>query len=205
MIISTLQKEFIKISQKYIKDKIKIDYFWTEIEEAYYGRAYHNLRHIEAIYQALYPLKEQIDDWESLVYAIVYHDFVYEVVESNNEQKSAIIAQKRLQELSLPIEKQQKVFELIMATKGHIKTEDKDTTLFIDADLSILGTENYVDYQNAIRAEYAIFSDEAYKKGRKEVLVYFLNQKRLYQSEYFFKKYEKRARENIKNELDSNL
>lgn len=205
MIISTLQKDFIKISQKYIKDKIKIDYFWTEIEEAYYGRAYHNLRHIEAIYQALYPLKEQIDDWESLVYAIVYHDFVYEVVESNNEQKSAIIAQKRLQELSLPIEKQQKVFELIMATKGHIKTEDKDTTLFIDADLSILGTENYVDYQNAIRAEYAIFSDEAYKKGRKEVLVYFLNQKRLYQSEYFFKKYEKRARENIKNELDSNL
>ncbi|MBM9575794.1 hypothetical protein JWG45_01380 [Leptospira sp. 201903070] len=58
----------------------------------------------------------------------------------------------------------------ILATKGHPTSEDLDTNIFLDADLSILGEEwdLYSGYCKNIRKEYSIYSDSDYKIGREE-------------------------------------
>ncbi|AOP33158.1 hypothetical protein A0128_04390 [Leptospira tipperaryensis] len=78
-----------------------------------------------------------------------------------------------------------------------------DTNLFLDADLSILGEEwdLYSGYCKNIRKEYSIYSDSDYRVGRGKVLKYFIDMDRIYKTDYFFERYEKRAKENLRTEL----
>jgi predicted metal-dependent HD superfamily phosphohydrolase len=77
--------------------------------------------------------------------------------------------------------------------------------VFLDLDLSILGAseDDYDDYTKLIREEYSCYSAEEYRNGRIKVLKGFLNRERLYFTDYFHKKYEVRARENIEREIKS--
>ena len=58
-----------------------------------------------------------------------------------------------------------------METKKH-EGSSFDNALFLDADISILGSklEVYKIYMQNIRKEYAIYSDKVYREGRKAVL-----------------------------------
>jgi len=196
-----LEQDFIKISKKYTQDTPLILKLWQEIEEAHLGRAYHNLAHLQTMYKLLLEVKEDIDDWESLVYAIVYHDFVYDVLREDNEKRSALLAQERLKKLFVCPDKINKVFELIMATKSHSREMGGDCDFFVDVDLAIWALPFYEVYINAIRKEYAVYSDEVYKKGRERVIRYFLGKEKIYQSNIFFEKFERKARENLEREL----
>jgi len=68
--------------------------------------------------------------------------------------------------------------------------------------LAILALPSYQSYVKAIRIEYSIFSDEEYTQGRQKVIHTFLSQDRIYQSDYFFEKFEVLARNNLKRELN---
>jgi predicted metal-dependent HD superfamily phosphohydrolase len=150
-------------------------------------------------------VQEQIEDFAALVFAIVYHDAVYNATKKDNEEKSAELARKRLTALSYPPQSVERVEAHILATKAHHKSEDNDTNLFTDADLSVLGApwEAYQAYYQQIRKEYAIYPDLLYKPGRRKVLQHFLDLQAIFKTEAFHTRYEGQARENLFRELET--
>ncbi|MEA3491385.1 MAG: hypothetical protein U9R27_05740 [Campylobacterota bacterium] len=198
-----LKKQFSKTSLKYCQDVEVIDECWQEIEQGYKGRPYHNLRHLDALYKELKIVKDDIEDWDALFYALCYHDIVYDVQRSDNELQSATLARAKLKNLNLPPKIIERISQHIIATKEHSKSEDSDSNLLIDADLAILGSGDYESYLQGIREEYACYSDREFYEGRRVALEYFLMQKQIYKSAYFFDRYEEKARWNLERELQS--
>jgi len=73
----------------------------------------------------------------------------------------------------------------------------------LDIDLSILGysPEKYSQYKKNIRKEYSWVPENDYVSGRKKVLESFLKKQKIFQTEYFYSKYEQNARINIQEEI----
>lgn len=44
----------------------------------------------------LVPFKEAFNNWHAIVFAVAYHDAIYNALRSNNEEKSALLAAERL-------------------------------------------------------------------------------------------------------------
>ena len=205
-----LEIEFRALVSRYTSDKELIATLWKEIETAYgdIERKFHNLSHLEQIINLLLPFQSQIEDWDTLLFAAYYHDFVYDVekyvTENNNEDKSAEKAEEVLKSIGYPFDKIERCKQHILATKKHELSADADTNFLTDADLSILGqsTDEYEVYHKNIRKEYFIYPDAIYHAGRQKVLQQFLQRKRLYKTDSFFLQYESQARENIKRELE---
>ncbi len=173
----------------------------TRYSEAH--RHYHTYSHLDDLVKVLLPVKEAIQDWTILVFSIAYHDIIYQVDNSNNEEQSASLARLRLSQLNLAESRIEKCVAMIRATKQHSFSEDSDTNYFTDADLSILGAEpkEYKTYAEWIRREYQIYPHPIYQAGRKKVLQHFLERPRIYKTAYFLERYEKKARKNLEIEL----
>jgi predicted metal-dependent HD superfamily phosphohydrolase len=128
---------------------------------------------------------------------------VYNVRRQDNEEKSAELAQQRLQTLHYSSAGIDKCVAQILATKGHTTSPDLDTNLFTDADLAILGQDwpTYHNYTQQVRREYSIYPDLLYKPGRKKVLQHFLNMERIFKTSHFYALYEQNARNNLNREI----
>jgi predicted metal-dependent HD superfamily phosphohydrolase len=179
---------------------------WNEVEKNYSkpDRHYHNLTHLNAMLTELKPHQDKFDEWNTIIFAITYHDLIYSSLKSNNEEKSAEIAIKRLSNISFPEKLIAFCAHLIHATKKH-EPSDPITNLFTDADLSILGSDSttYKEYARQIRLEYSIYPDIIYNPGRKKALIHFLDMDNIYKTREFYDKYELNAKANIQSELDS--
>jgi predicted metal-dependent HD superfamily phosphohydrolase len=200
-----LKDYFLQLLQGYTTDTQHANQLWAEIEEHYSEkkRSYHTLTHIEQLLQQLLNCKEQIADWDTVLFSLFYHDIIYNPLRQDNEEQSAELAVKRLNQLSYPLHKSAICYAQILATKGHQLNKDSDTNLFTDADLSILGSNEttYSQYATDIRKEYAAYPDIIYKKGRAKVLQHFLQMQRIYKTAYFYERFEKQARLNVTAEL----
>lgn len=191
---------------KYTDDKSYVDLLWNELKTKYSEkkRYYHNLTHIENLYHELFPLKNQFQDWDITMFALFYHDVIYKVSRKDNEEKSAELAIQRISKLEISKDRIEKCQQQIIATKSHELHNDNDINLFTDADLSILGKEwnIYDTYRKQIRNEYKVYPSFLYNPGRMKVLNHFLSMPRIFKTDYFFDKYEKQTRENLKQELN---
>lgn len=178
----------------------------SEVEEAYThsSRYYHNLSHINSLWLLL-DRSIEINDPDTILLSVIYHDIIYDPSQNNNEEMSAQFAVRRLRSISFPEDKILRCSDQILATKGHQVSSDIDTNLFTDADLSILGADwdSYSVYSKNIRMEYSIYPDALYYPGRKKVLKHFLQMERIYKTVRFFNRYEDQARANISRELAS--
>lgn len=183
-------------------DAVKL---WEDVRNQYNGakRHYHNLGHLDAMLDHLDSCHDLIHDWDSVLFAMFYHDYVYKASRRDNEEKSSEQASKKLFLLQIPPRKVAFVNEMIIATKSHQENPNNDVNLFIDADLSILGAsrENYQEYIKQIRKEYSIYPDLLYRPGRKKVLNHFLDMPAIFKTAFFQERLEKPARENIAWEL----
>jgi len=197
-----IENRFKSLCQHYSNDKQLIIKLWQEISDEYSNatREYHTLTHLKQICQEF----EDLNITPLLAFTTFYHDIVYDASQNDNEEQSALLAQKRLTELNVPKELNKKVFQLIIETKTH-QASNEENSLFLDADLAILGSskEAYEKYTQQVRREYAIYNDATYFKGRKKVLKMFLDKDRIYKSKHFHNKYEKQARVNILIEYNS--
>jgi len=197
-----LKNKFKKLCHKFTDDKRLIDSLYEEIQNYHTEkhRHYHTLNHL--IY--LYSILEEIKLNPVYEFAIFYHDIIYDVQKKDNEEQSALLAQKRLQALTVPTQIIEEVYELILATKMHQSLQVTHHT-FLDADLGILGTnlKNYKNYAQAVRKEYHIYDDQSYRKGRQKVLQHFLEKEPIYLTAYFQKHFEEQARSNLEWELKS--
>lgn len=184
-----------------------IERLWQEIATAHSarGRHYHKLDHLEHLFSVLQPHWSALQDPAAIVFAIAYHDFVYRVLRSDNEERSAEVMKERLAPLGVQRSSVDRAFAHILATKAHGDTHDPDTAYLLDADLSILGAsaEAYDRYAKAVRQEYRHYPDLLYKPGRRKVLQHFLAMPRIFRTEAFHAQLEGPARANLCRELES--
>jgi predicted metal-dependent HD superfamily phosphohydrolase len=154
----------------------------------------------------------------SLELALWLHDLIYDTNSADNEERSAEFASYLLNKLTLPQNITKRVKELILATKhdgresgresgretiGSGDTSATDFAYVRDIDLSILGAppNEYKDYIKAVRKEYAQYSEKQFNEGRVRFLRQFLAKDRIYKTEFFFDRFEDRARDNLFREL----
>lgn len=200
-----LKETFIELLTNYTDNESLTNELWTEIDKHYSSkkRHYHTLQHLDNLLTQLTEVKDKIQNWHAILFTLYYHDIVYISLKSDNEEKSAEFAEKRLKQISVSIDTIELCKNQILATKSHIKSTDSDTNYFTDADLSILGQnwETYSLYYKNVRMEYSIFPDFIYNPGRKMVLNHFLTMDRIYKTDFFYNKFERVSRENILNEI----
>ncbi len=184
-------------------------YLWQEIEAHYTQshRYYHTLDHIEAMLGHFDQVKDLLNDPDLVEAAIWYHDIIYKTQATHpnqsfdNERESAELACERLKSTSLDLEK---LHNMIMATKhGAEKPKTQDDAFLVDIDLSILGqrADIYALYTRYVRKEYGFVPEALYKTGRSSILKAFLAQDKIYQTSYFFERFERQARLNIGQEI----
>jgi predicted metal-dependent HD superfamily phosphohydrolase len=199
-----IRNEFFNAVNIYCSSPDTTSKLWQEIERQYSdpSRHYHTIIHLQNLISELLTVRSRFQNWSVVVFAVAYHDVIYKASKSNNEEKSAEIAVKRLSGIAVPEESIVRCKEFILATKRHQQVDD-EIDLFTDADLSILGSspDTYRIYTTQIRKEYSIFPDLLYKPGRKKVLLHFLGMQNIFKSAFFQYKYEASARRNLENEL----
>lgn len=201
-----IKEAFIDSLKNYTVDSEQQLKLWNEIEGNYSkpDRHYHNLTHLNSMLTELTLYKDKFNNWDTVIFAIVYHDLVYSTLKSNNEEKSAEVAFKRLTKIAFPEKLKTFCGQLILATRKH-EPSDLETNLFTDADLSILGSdpETYKKYSKQIRLEYSIYPNMIYNPGRTKVLTHFLKMDNIYKTKEFSDRYEQNAKTNIQTELNS--
>jgi predicted metal-dependent HD superfamily phosphohydrolase len=201
-----LKDIFIQLANKYCNDTLLVNECWKEIETNYSKkkRHYHTLVHVENVYVQLENIKMNLEDWDTVLFTLFYHDVIYSAIKNDNEEQSALLAEKRMIQLGVTSAKIDKCKNQIIATKQHLQNKNIDTNYFTDADLSILGAnwETYFKYLNDVRKEYSIYPNLIYNPGRKKVLQHFLEMDRIYKTTYFYEKLENNAKLNMLREMD---
>lgn len=171
-------------------------------------RAYHNWNHVEHCLNELesYPIDKTKAAYLSI--ALMYHDAIYDPYNpygQYHEHLSSLRAHQDMLFLGISEEKCAVIARLILCT-SHAKypLKDPDECLMCDIDLSIFGQpwEKYQEYADAIRQEYSFVSDQEYATGRKKVLNKFMERPRIFQTDFFYDKYEVQARSNLLKELN---
>lgn len=201
-----LKETFIGLLKNYTDNDRLTNELWTEIEKNYSSkiRHYHTLQHLDNLLAQLTDVKGEIQNWNTILFTLYYHDIVYNSLKSDNEEKSAELAEKRMKQISVSIDTIELCKNQILETKSHIKSTDSDTNYFTDADLSVLGQnwETYSMYYKNVRKEYSIYPDFVYNPGRKKVLNHFLSMDKIFKTDFFYKKYERQAKQNIQKEIE---
>ncbi|MCB9034726.1 MAG: hypothetical protein H6553_12870 [Chitinophagales bacterium] len=200
-----LKETFIELLTNYTDNNSLINELWTEVEKNYSNkkRYYHTLQHLDNLLENLSKVKQAIQNWNGILFTLYYHDIIYNALKSNNEEKSAALAEKRMQQLAVDDNTIVLCKQQILATKSHIKSSNNDTNYFTDADLSVLGQpwEVYEMYYQNVRKEYAIYPDFVYYSGRKKVLNHFLSMDSIFKTDFFYHHFEKQAKQNIQKEI----
>jgi predicted metal-dependent HD superfamily phosphohydrolase len=173
-------------------------------------RRYHTLSHLCAMFRDFY---DGYDLWENpsqVRAAILYHDIIYRVAadvkSGENEYLSAKLAVKRLTQMGFGALFIDRVEQMIRATADHKVPlhAPLDLPLFLDMDMAILGSapSQYKKYRDAVRAEYSIYPDQSFGKGRVELFLKpTLKQNAIFYTPYFKQRFERRARDNMREEI----
>ncbi|MEU2609789.1 hypothetical protein [Streptomyces albus] len=133
-----------------------------------------------------------------------FHDAVYRPDRSENEERSARLAERALTEAGVPAARVAEVARLVRLTVTHDPADDDlNGAVLCDADLAVLaGTpEQYAHYAAEIRQEYAFVPDDAFRDGRSAVLRQLLGLPRLFRTAHARTRWEAQARHNLTTEL----
>jgi predicted metal-dependent HD superfamily phosphohydrolase len=203
-----VSKEWYELASKYTNDSDLVSQYYSEIEKKYSSsnRFYHNLGHIKSMLLEVKKFQNEINDYDSVLFAIWFHDIIYEPNNTDNEEKSAECSRAFLNNLDYEKNRINKVIDLILRTKDHsnqILNEDLDAQIFLDCDIIIFASErkDYLNYAKSVRNEYSSIPDTIYHKGRINVLESFLNKNYIFRNKSFQKLYEKKARKNVRFEI----
>ena len=208
-LISHLSLSWFDLTRPYSGKSALIKDFFLEIQDAYSSsdRHYHSLNHIDALLRMSDKYQGYLNEKDIVDFSIFYHDIIYDVSRFDNEERSALIARQRLNEMGLPGEKVLTVAKYIMSSKSHqLREAENETDLawFLDFDMSVLGAEweIYYEYANGVRQEYIGRPAQAYKAGRGEFLRHSLLMPFIFHTSEFRQNFEHRARLNMKKELE---
>ncbi len=184
-------------------------------------RRYHGTAHLRAVLDRIDELAAHLPpegaagpgtgtradagpDLAAVRLAAWFHDAVYRPDRSENEERSARLAERALPEAGVPAARTAEVARLVRLTVTHDPAaRDLDGELLCDADLAVLaGTpEQYAHYAAEIRQEYAFVPDAAFREGRSTVLRQLLGLPHLFRTGYARDRWEPAARRNLTTEL----
>jgi len=167
------------------------------------NRYYHTLKHINSVLNAIQDFKLSPEERVKIEWAIWFHDYIYDVKSTNNEQKSA--EQFKIITGYIRMEKEviEEIAKLIIITKHDKEPETKLEKIICDGDLKELASLNHLKNVKNIRLEYSFLNDEEWKKGRKEFLEFMLNKKYIFHTNEYRNLYKKQARDNLQLELNN--
>ena len=166
-------------------------------------RYYHNLTHIQDCLSLLDQTPSLAAHPKEVELAIWFHDAVYDIRRSDNEQRSAEWAQAVIHESGLSRDIAERVASSILATRHQAAVTDPDPQLVVDVDLSILGRDSAVfwQYEENIRKEYAWVPDNVFRRERVKILQSFLDRPHIYYHGEYREMFEVRARMNLEQAI----
>ncbi|MEB3865067.1 MULTISPECIES: metal-dependent hydrolase [Acinetobacter] len=199
----------------------KLEHVWFELHQYYHlsgpqkildiliaaysekQRAYHTVQHLYECLILFESIRAELNDAPAVALAIYFHDVIYDPQAKDNELKSAELFEQYMAQ-DLPVNTVQKIKQWILATQKHVSTDVPDLQFLLDIDLAILAAtpERFTEYEQQIQQEYSWVDPQVYSTKRKEVLRHFYQSKPLYQTAYFQKNFELRAKQNLKHILD---
>ena len=168
-------------------------------------RRYHDGRHVRMVVARCLALSDEVAvaNRETIVWAALWHDAVYDPRSNTNERDSAELAVAALASLDVSAADRAEVSRLIMLTTGHaVGPDDCDGAVLVDSDLAVLGAsaEGYAEYVDAVRSEYSFVDDDAWRIGRAKVLQALLDRPQLFSTPPMASR-EMNARSNLEAEL----
>lgn len=167
-------------------------------------RRYHDLEHLGEVLDAVDGLADDAADPAVVRLAAWFHDAVYDGRPGDDEEASAVLAERVLASLGVPADRAGRVAALVRMTAAHSPTDDDaDAAVLSDADLAILAAppERYARYAAAVRAEYAHVPDDAFRAGRAAVLRGLVVAPHLFRTAHGRAQWEHAARANVAAEL----
>ncbi|MFI6610761.1 hypothetical protein [Streptomyces sp. NPDC050507] len=168
-------------------------------------RRYHTTAHLAAVLGHLDTLAGHAADADAVRLAAWFHDAVYRPDRSENEERSAVLAERALSEAGVPDATTAEVARLVRLTVTHDPAAgDTNGEALCDADLAILAAppKEYAEYAARVREEYGFVPDEAFREGRAAVLRQLLELPRLFRTPHGAAEWEARARHNLATELE---
>ncbi|RLL67451.1 hypothetical protein [Streptomyces sp. Z26] len=168
-------------------------------------RRYHTTAHLRAVLDHVDALAGHAADPDAVRLAAWFHDAVYRPDRSENEERSARLAERALTEAGVPAGRTAEVARLVRLTTGHDPADgDTNGETLCDADLAVLAgsPEEYAHYAAAVRQEYGFVPDDAFRTGRAAVLRQLLALPRLFRTPHGRARWEPTARHNLRGELD---
>lgn len=168
-------------------------------------RRYHTRAHIEACLRLLDEVDGlSPDERRLLTWAIWWHDAVYDPKASDNEARSAAMAEADLAEMGASPAERAEVARLIRLTAGHeVGPGDRLGGVLVSIDLAILASDpaDYDAYARAVREEYAHVPDPLWRQGRARVLQRFLDAPAIFPNPALGARFEAAARGNLAREI----
>jgi predicted metal-dependent HD superfamily phosphohydrolase len=168
-------------------------------------RRYHTVEHLAAVLDHIDVLEQHALDADVVRLAAWFHDAVYLPDRSENEERSARLAERALAEAGLPDAKTAEVARLVRLTVTHDPADDDpDGQVLCDADLAVLASppSAYAAYTTAVREEYHFVPNDAFRTGRATVLRQLLDLPRLFRTPHGAAQWEATARYNLTAELE---
>lgn len=175
------------------------------------ARAYHSLDHLVELFKQSEALT--FDDPVSVGLAIFYHDAVYGdesrallkiPADASNEEQSARLAEEQLTAMGFAPQTINRVTSLVRMTETHkADPADRDAALFLDMDMSILGTPAaiYARYAGQVRQEYKQYDAKTFCAGRLAFLTQTLaSGKRMFLTDLYEDRYGAQAKINMETE-----
>jgi predicted metal-dependent HD superfamily phosphohydrolase len=200
----SIKSKIIQLLNKLqVNGKCNINEMTSDILNAYgeHHRHYHNLDHIESCFKEFEEIESKTNYFLLTKFALLYHDYVYIPMYPGNELASGFKAILDATELGLS-ESNCDIIKFLVCSTIHNEPlhNIEDAKLLCDIDLSIFGKnrEEFLGYEKNIRKEFWFLNDEKFCRGRIEILEEFMKRPRIYLTDYFYNKYEKEAKENLR-------
>ncbi|MCH0562005.1 MULTISPECIES: hypothetical protein [unclassified Streptomyces] len=168
-------------------------------------RHYHTLTHLTAVLDHIDVLAGYAADTGAVRLAAWFHDAVYLPDRSENEERSARLAERALAEAGVPRARTDEVARLVRLTVTHDPADDdRDGQVLCDADLAILAAPPaaYAAYTAAVREEYHFVPSDLFRSGRAAILRQLLDLPRLFRTPYGQENWAATARRNLTAELE---
>ncbi|MDO6462384.1 hypothetical protein Q4485_16865 [Granulosicoccaceae sp. 1_MG-2023] len=166
-------------------------------------RHYHNAGHIDLCLDLFDDVRGQLNDDDAVELAIWFHDVVYDGRLTDNEARSADwFAEQSEGQFSAAL--RGRVRELILSTTHDHHPVGTDEKVLLDIDLASFGLDwaQFAEDGVNIRREQPHLSDEAFFGKQMAFQESLLRRQRFYLTDYFFRRFETKARENLRRHLD---
>lgn len=166
-------------------------------------RWHHGMAHLAYCLNKFGLIKQYLANPGEAEMALWMHEAFYNPRARDNEERSADFASKVLGKAMLKAKFVNGVVSRVQATDHRTAPRNTDTKYVVDIDKAILGEAPlvYVEYKGDIRQEYIFYAPEVFREGRITALEKFSERHKIFDTDFFRKRFENSARENISAEL----